>query len=123
MISGFQSSPQHAALSILISYRLLTSRPGARLYVDRKSLFTLSNSFDHRSVLIWPFAASGGARISSRGEPKFFSQHSPDAMEKPSGSSHNRDIEVFSPGGEGCVVFKPNVKKFNVIAHIKKFCP
>ena len=42
--SGFQSSPQHAALFILISQRLLISSTDARLYADRKSLFTLSNS-------------------------------------------------------------------------------
>ena len=55
MISGFQSSPQRAALSILIFWRLLISRPDARCYADRKSLFTLSNSFDNRGI--WPPAA------------------------------------------------------------------
>ena len=55
IISGFQSSPQRAALSILISYRLLISRPDARCYADRKSLFTPSNSFDNRGI--WPPAA------------------------------------------------------------------
>ena len=53
--SGFQSSPQHAAVSIFISQRLLISRPSARFYADRKSLFTLSNSFDNRGS--WPLAA------------------------------------------------------------------
>ena len=33
------------------------SRPGARFYANRKSLFTLSNTFDNRGVLIWPHAA------------------------------------------------------------------
>ena len=37
--------------------RLLISRPGARCYADRKSLFTLSNSFDNRVVHIWLPAA------------------------------------------------------------------
>ena len=53
---GFQSSPLCAALSILIFWRLLISRPNARCYADRKSLFTLSNSFDNRGI--WPPAAS-----------------------------------------------------------------
>ena len=43
--------------------------------------------------------------LQGREGPKFFEQHSPDAVEKPSGSSHNRYIEVFSPGDERCVRF------------------
>ena len=31
------------------------------------------------------------------GRPKFFEQHSPGAVVKPSESSRNRDIEAFSP--------------------------
>ena len=43
--------------STLISRRLLLSRPGARFYAGRKSLFTLSNSFDNNNGYIWPPAA------------------------------------------------------------------
>ena len=32
-----------------------------------------------------------------KGRPKFFEQHSPGAVVKPSESSRNRDIEAFSP--------------------------
>ena len=48
--SGFQSLQQHAALFTLISWRLLISRPSARFYADRKSLFELLNSFDNRGT-------------------------------------------------------------------------
>ena len=54
---GFLSSPHHAALSTSTSKRLLISRLSARCYADRKSLFTLANSFDNRGVLIWPLPA------------------------------------------------------------------
>ena len=43
--------PQHAALSTLISYRLLISRPSAGV-MQTKTLFTLSNYFDNRGI--WP---------------------------------------------------------------------
>ena len=36
---------------------MLILRPSARCNAERKSLFTLSNSFDNRGVLIWPPAA------------------------------------------------------------------
>ena len=41
------------------------------------------------------------------GGQSFFDQHTPDAVEKLSGSSHNTDIEVFlSRKWEVCAVFK-----------------
>ena len=46
--------------------------------------------------------------------PKFFQQRSPGAVAKPSGSSHNSDVEIFlSRRWQECAVFKQNVKKFN----------
>ena len=41
-------------------------------------------------------AISSASRISSRRRPKFFEQHSPVAVVKPSKSSRNRDIEASS---------------------------
>ena len=48
-----------AACSSFHLNRLETAyiKTSARCYADRKSLFTLSNSFDDRCVLIWPLAA------------------------------------------------------------------
>ena len=73
-------------------------------------------SFTYRTYLSL-VVISGAARISLRGA-KFFEQLSPDAVEKPSECSHNKDIEIFSPRDERCV---QDVKKFNAIAHIKNF--
>ena len=74
---------------------------------------------------IFPLIQCRSQDFFKRGEGQsFFEQHNPGAVVKLSGSSHNKDIEVFlSKRWEVCAVFKPNVKKFNVIAHTKKFCP
>ena len=49
----------------------------------------------HCKVFLCNVAGNSGApRISSRGRPKFFEQHIPGAVVKPSESSRNRDIEA-----------------------------
>ena len=65
----------------------------------RKCLFLLLFCKDAliSQILSWRVRTSGAARISSRGRPKFFEQHSPGAVVKPSESSRNRDIETSSP--------------------------
>ena len=42
--------PSAPAWSLRLSAWLLILRPDARCYADRKSLFTLSNTFDNRSI-------------------------------------------------------------------------
>ena len=53
--SGFQFSPQHAALHLILleAACIKAQRP---LSADRKSLSTLSNSFDNCGVPIWSLA-------------------------------------------------------------------
>ena len=73
------------------------------------------SEFDTKENLFFKFS------IPSLGWPKFFEHHSPAAVVKPSGSSHNRNIEVFFPGNERCVRFLNRTKGNLMHLHTQKY--
>ena len=64
-----------------------------KLFSLKSKVYVLSHD-PFRISIINTMAA---ARISSRGRPKFFEQHSPGVLVKPSESNRNGDIEEVSP--------------------------
>ena len=66
------------------------SRPDARCYADRKSLFTLSNSFDNR--VVWPPAAPG---IISRPGARYYADRK--SLFTLSNSFDHRGVLIWPP--------------------------
>ena len=55
-----------------------------------KAVTSVNIVHDHHNPVVQPDLRGGGGA-------KFFEQHIPGAVVKPSGSSHNRNIEIFLP--------------------------